>query len=297
MKLKGMGEDKLVGMLLRGLAEGRDVVKGPGDDCAVIGNAEGKIWRLLKTDCVIEEVHFRVKENAGKIGWKALARAISDIAAMGGRPQHALITLAISPETELKRAMGVYAGLKRCAARYGVVIVGGETAQSPGPMFISVTVTGEVERNHCVFRSGGKPGDRLFVTGRLGGSRGGRHLTFEPRVEEGQWLAGNFRVHAMMDLSDGLATDLPRMAEASECGYHIDVEGLPRNRGCGVMEALGDGEDYELLVALAPRDADRVLMLWPRKFPELGLTEIGKLTVTGKRSGKGAVVRGYDHFA
>jgi thiamine-monophosphate kinase len=147
MKLKGLGEDAVVEALVRGLPSARDVVRGPGDDCAVIGNPRGKIWRLLKTDCVIEGIHFTPTENAEKIGWKALARAVSDIGAMGGRPLHALVTLAISPEEDLKRAMGVYAGLRRCAEKYGVAIVGGETARSPGPMFIAVMLCGEVERH------------------------------------------------------------------------------------------------------------------------------------------------------
>ena len=296
MKLGGLGEDGVVAALLRGLPGAPDVVRGPGDDCAVIGHARSKLWRLLKTDCVIEGIHFRPGENAGKIGWKALARAVSDIAAMGGRPLHALVTLAIAPEAELKRAVAVYAGLRKCAARYGIAIVGGETARSPGPMFISVTLAGEVERRLCVFRSGGRPGDRLFVTGRLGGSLARRHLCFEPRVEEGRWLARNFQPHAMMDLSDGLGADLPRLARASGCGFRLDESALPLNARCSVRQALSDGEDYELLFALPPREADRLQILWPRKFPKLPLTEIGELT-TAPAARKKTSLHGYDHFA
>jgi thiamine-monophosphate kinase len=144
-------------------------------------------------------------------------------------------------------------------------------------------------------RSGGRPGDRLFVTGLLGGSLAGRHLTFEPRVEEARWLALRFQVHAMMDLSDGLGRDLPRMALASACGYEIDEAVLPRNKGCTTAQALGDGEDYELLLALAPREAERLKILWPRKFPKLQLTEIGALAELG--TGEGRTKYGYDHFA
>jgi thiamine-monophosphate kinase len=116
-------------------------------------------------------------------------------------------------------------------------------------------------------------------------------------VEEGGWLARNFKVHAMMDLSDGLGADLPRLAAASGCGYRIDHERLPRNAGRTIKEALGDGEDYELLIALAPRDAQRVRILWPRKFPKVGLTEIGELTAAVRKGGKGGKGDGYDHFA
>jgi thiamine-monophosphate kinase len=294
MKLGGLGEEKVVAALLRGLPTARDVVRGPGDDCAVIGHALGKIWRLLKTDCVIEGIHFTADEDARKIGWKALARAVSDVAAMGGRPLHALITLAISPEAELKRAVAVYAGLKKCAAKHGIAIVGGETARSPGPMFVSVMLSGEVERRLCVFRSGGRVGDRLFVTGRLGGSPAGRHLTFEPRLEEARWLTRHFQLHAMMDLSDGLGADLPRLARASGCGYRLEEAALPLNEGCTATEGLSDGEDYELLFAVAPREAPRLEILWPRKFRRLPLTEIGELTEAVE---KRKPLHGYDHFA
>jgi thiamine-monophosphate kinase len=303
MKLKGLGEEAVVAALLRGLpTSGRDVVCGPGDDCAVIGSPRGRLWRLLKTDCVIEGIHFRSNEDAGKIGWKALARAVSDIAAMGGRPLHALVTLAISPDEELARAAKVYAGLGKCAEKYGITIVGGETARSPGPMFVSVMLSGEVERHLCVFRSGGKPGDRLFVTGRLGGSSGGRHLTFEPRLEQAQWLTRHCQVHAMMDLSDGLGADLPRLALASGCGYRLDEAALPLHAGCTVKQGLSDGEDYELLFALAPPEAERLRILWPRKFPRLRLTGIGELAEPaeaprGKRGQKKTSPDGYDHFA
>jgi thiamine-monophosphate kinase len=300
MKVGGLGEDKMVAALLRGLPLARDVVRGPGDDCAVTGHARSKMWGLLKTDCVIEGIHFKPAEDARKIGWKALARAVSDIAAMGGRPLYALITLAISPEVDLKRAMDIYAGLKKCAARYEVAIVGGETARSPGPMFISVTVTGEVERHMCVFRSGGQVGDRLFVTGTLGGSLRGRHLTFEPRVEEARWLTRHFQLHAMMDLSDGLGADLPRLAQASGCGWRLDEVALPLSAGCTAKQAISDGEDYELLFALPLREAERLQILWPRKYPRVPLTAIGELTepeAQSKTSAKKKPLHGYDHFA
>jgi thiamine-monophosphate kinase len=294
MKLRGLGEAKLLAALLRGAPPARDLIRGPGDDCAVIGRPRAALWQLLKTDCVIEGVHFLRGEDPKKIGWKALARAVSDFAAMGGLPLHALITLAISPEEELERATGVYAGLKKCAARYGIGIVGGETARSPGPMFISVALSGEVERRFCVFRSGGRPADRLFVTGRLGGSLAGRHLTFQPRLAEGQWLAREFKVRAMIDLSDGLGADLPRLALASACGFRLDEPALPLNPGVTVKQALSDGEDYELLFALPPRSAAKLQKVWSRQFPKTPLSEIGELTRSPRRA-KGP--DGYDHFA
>jgi thiamine-monophosphate kinase len=165
-------------------------------------------------------------------------------------------------------------------------------------MFISVMLSGEVERHLCVFRDGGKAGDRLFVTGRLGGSGAGRHLTFEPRVEEARWLTRHFQLHAMMDLSDGLGADLPRLARASGCGWRLDEAVIPLNAGCTARQGISDGEDYELLFALAPREAYRLQILWPRKFPGLPLTEIGELTDAAPARGKKkASLHGYDHFA
>jgi thiamine-monophosphate kinase len=295
MKLRGLGEEAVLAALLRGLPGAPGVVRGPGDDCAVIGRPRARTWGLLKADCVIEGIHFLPCDAPAKIGWKAMARAVSDIAAMGGTPLYALVTLAIAPEEELDRAKGIYAGLRKCAHRHGVAIVGGETARSPGPVFISVALTGEVPRKHCVFRSGGKPGDRLFVTGRLGGSIGGWHLEFRPRVEEAQWLAGQFPIHAMMDLSDGLGADLPRLARASGCGYRLEETALPVRDGCTAAQAIADGEDYELLLAVAPGDAARLQAAWARKFPRLTLTQIGELTARGARSNRQK--HGYDHFA
>ena len=146
---------------------------------------------------------------------------------------------------------------------------------------ISVSLCGSVERGRCILRSGGKPGDALFVTGRLGGSIRGKHLRFEPRLAEGRWLASNFKPRAMMDLSDGLAADLPRLAEASGCGFSIDPDAIPRSRGCTTAEALSDGEDYELLFALPRNRATALGRDWPGAFPKLDLTRIGSLAPRG----------------
>src|SRR5207302_8850827 len=141
----------------------------------------------------------------------------------------------------------LYRGLKRAASRFDVRIVGGETSATRGPAAISVSVSGFVERNRWISRTGGKRGDDLFVTGRLGGSLRGKHLRFVPRIAESRWITKNFRVHAMMDLSDGLGADLPRLAEESKLGFKIDREKLPLSPGAKIESAISDGEDYELL--------------------------------------------------
>jgi len=294
MKLAHYGEDRLIAELTRSLSSDHSIRIGIGDDCAVIGKKGATRWQLLKTDCLVENVHFLPETAPRRIGWKALARAISDIAAMGGLPRYALITLAVSPEVDVRRLKGIYSGLKKAADRFNIRIVGGETSSSPGPLFISIALTGEVESNYCITRSGGRVGDLLYVTGKLGGSIRGHHLDFLPRVEEARWLVENFRLRAMMDLSDGLAADLPRIAAASKTGFEIFENQLPCNKACSAHEALTDGEDYELLFAIAPRQAASLESKWLKRFPKLALTCVGRLTAHAQSS---FPVYGFDHFA
>jgi thiamine-monophosphate kinase len=296
LTLADWGEDRLVATLTRDLPRSAEVLVGAGDDCAVIGRPRAARWQLLKTDVVVEGVHFLPEEDARRVGWKALCRAISDIAAMGGTPAQALITIAAPLKSPVERMKALYAGLRKAARKYSVSIVGGETSRSPGPLFINVALTGWVERQHCVLRSGGRPGDLLYVTGRLGGSLAGKHLDFQPRVEEARWLVSHFKPRAMMDLSDGLASDLPRLAAASQCGYTVEEARLPLNRGCTPVQAMSEGEDFELLFALPARSAAALERAWKKQFPRLPLTLIGHLIP--KSEIRAAHSRhGYDHFA
>jgi thiamine-monophosphate kinase len=230
------------------------------------------------------------------VGWKALCRTISDIAACGGKPDAALVTIAVPPDLDATYVEAIYRGLRRAARRFEVSIVGGETAKSPGGLFLSIALTGWVKRARLVLRSGGRARDVVFVTGRLGGSfESGRHLNFTPRVEEGRWLARNFKLHAMMDLSDGLGTDLPRLAKASGKGYEIDLDAIPGHRGCSAAQAVSEGEDYELLFAIAARDAATLQGAWRAKFPRLPLTRIG--TLLADRTRRTPLPAGYTHFS
>lgn len=294
--LSEIGEDALVATLTQGLEIGEEVQVGVGDDCAVIGPARAARWTLLKTDAVVEGIHFTPDEDWRRVGWKAMSRTISDIAAMGGIPEHALVTVAVRRDETVERLQRLYAGLQHAAKECGVAIVGGETSRSPGPMFLSVMLTGWVERKRCVRRSGGKPGDAVYVTGRLGGSIAGRHLDFIPRIAEARWLGESFLPSAMMDLSDGVGADLPRLAEASGCGYELWPERLPRMRGCTVEQALGDGEDYELLFTIAEKQCAELEREWKADFPRLPLTRIGTLTAQTS-SHKTRTTHGFDHFA
>ncbi len=285
------GESRLLKKLLRGLPESDDLVVGPGDDCAVVRMGRGH--QLLKTDCLAEGVHFVREEDPSRVGWKALCRPLSDIAAMGGTPGMALVTLFSPPDLDEKYWVEFYRGLGKAARKFGVVIAGGELSRQPQGIAVSVALTGSVPGRRFVRRGGGSPGDRLFVTGCLGGSIAGHHLDFLPRLQEGRWLAQRGRATAMMDVSDGLGSDLPRLAQASGCGFAVERNHLPVRKGATPEQALTDGEDYELLFAVPDNRADRLVAAWP--FRRTLLTEIGRLCDPGD------VPRdwpsGWDHFS
>src|SRR4051812_18580853 len=175
MKLSRLGEDRLLAELLPSLGKHSDLLAGAGDDCAVVRPPRGKNLLLLKCDCVVEGIHFERATDAARVGWKAMMRPLSDFAAMSGIPRYALVTLIISPGKTAAWVKKLYRGLLRAASQFNVVIVGGETSSTHGATAISVAVAGSVERNRWVSRAGGKVGDDLFVTGRLGGSIRGRH--------------------------------------------------------------------------------------------------------------------------
>ena len=295
MNLAETGEDRLLAQLLPTLSRNDSVVLGAGDDCAVVRNPGRGNLQLLKTDCIVEGIHFTAASHPVLVGWKAMARPLSDFAAMSGIPQFALVTLIVPAERTLAWTKRIYRGLEKAAQAFGVAIVGGETSGIKGPAVISVSLTGFVEKDRWVGRSGGKANDELFVTGRLGGSIRGRHLKFAPRIEESRWLTKNFPIHAMMDLSDGLGADLPRLARASGVGFEVEESALPLQRGCNITQAISDGEDYELLFALSPGQSGMLKKRWRRKFPTLPLTRIGRLSSSlGIRHSK--LPPGYVHF-
>src|SRR5215813_11089081 len=202
MNLRDLGEDRLLRLLLPRLPLSKVVVNGPGDDCAVVKTHGDRDFLVLKTDCVIAGVHFSQKANALDVGWKAMMRPLSDFAATSAIPQFALITLIVSGQTKVAWVERLYLGLGRAARRFKISIVGGETSSTSGPTAISVSVIGFVEKDRCMSRRGGKAGDDLFVTGRLGGAVKQKHLQFVPRIVESRWLTETFSIHAMIDLSD-----------------------------------------------------------------------------------------------
>jgi len=288
--LADIGEDALIVRLVS-LAPTARVGEGPGDDCAVVDEG-GENLRLLKTDALVEGVHFLREADPKEVGWKAVARVMSDFAAMGGVGDRFLVTLALPGSMEIAWIEDFYRGMGKCLVRFGALLAGGETCRVPegSAAVISVAATGSVERGKAVLRSGGRPGDGIWVTGRLGGSLAGKHLTFLPRVIEGSWIARNLRPTAMMDLSDGLAKDLPRLAKSSDCGFRLNPEAIPCTEGCNVAQALTDGEDFELLFTAPP---DVVTAGWGKMFPDLELTRIGELVSESEGE---SLDGGWDHF-
>jgi thiamine-monophosphate kinase len=297
MNVGALGEDRLLDQILLQFPRGkrRKISALAGDDCAVVQIPRSNKHLVLKTDCVVEGVHFVRGTNALEVGWKAMMRPLSDFAATSALPQFALITLIVPQKTDAAWVKQLYRGLRRAGSRFDVRIVGGETSGTPGPIAISVSVAGFVERNRAVSRRGGKPGDDLFVTGRLGGALKQKHLKFIPRIAESRWLTRNFSIHAMMDLSDGLGSDLPRLARASKVAFDIEFEKLPLARGANINDAISEGEDYELLFAVSPHDGDRLQREWLGKFPKLLLTQIGLLIRKSKIENR-KLPRGYIHF-
>lgn len=290
--LRKIGEDALIERLVAIVPRDPRPAAGPGDDCAVIERGSAHL-QLLKTDALVENIHFLPSTPARAVGWKAAARLVSDFAAMGGKPEHFLVTLALPPETAVSWAENLYRGIADCLTEFGGYLAGGETSSVPAgsSAVISVAATGSVRREHLVLRSTGKAGDSLFVTGKLGGSIQGKHLNFTPRLVETNWLVSNQKPSAMMDLSDGLAKDLPRLADASGCGFVIDEAALPLTPGCTTAQALGDGEDFEILFALEESKISELRSTWP--FPDLPLTCIGRLVEAGSGN---SLAGGWEHF-
>ena len=286
-----IGERGLIARLRAGTRDGNGVVTGIGDDCAVVRQcADSATDLVLKSDCVIEGRHFAAGSDGRLVGRKAVGRVLSDIAAMGAAPRWFLADLVAAPETLVEYVDEVYAGMAELSAKYGFTLVGGDTAQ--GNVFeLHIFGVGDIPRGTAVLRSGAKVGDGVFVTGALGGSfKSGKHLNFEPRVREGALLRG--RANAMIDISDGLASELHHIANASGVSIEIDSASIPLNPGATIENALFDGEDFELLFTAHAQD-------------EAGGFKIGRVIPRADVGGGGAAVMidgtalpdgGFDHF-
>lgn len=242
------------------------VVKGIGDDAAVL-KVRGGRYLLFTTDMLVEDVHFTRAMNARAVGCKALACNLSDVAAMGGEPLFAVVSLGVPGRITTRYVKSLYAGMSAMARQFGVSIVGGDTVRSK-KVVINIALLGEVEKRRLIRRQGARTGDWIFVSGPLGGSfKSGRHLRFTPRVREARFLVEKFRPSAMIDLSDGLAGDLGHILKASCVGALIEESLIPCHRGATSRQALTDGEDFELLFTMPAVRARKLLEYkGPEKF-------------------------------
>lgn len=306
--LADIHETALITELCRDLPSQKEVMVGPGDDCAVVRPLNNSDWDwLLKSDPLIENVHFSPDAPPRAIGHKALARVFSDIAAMGGEPLWININLTAPPATPLEKIKDIYTGLKALAARYQAGITGGDVSSGTA-LALHVFCVGRVPQGQAILRSGAQPGDLICVTGKLGGSQTGRHLTFEPRLQIGQWLRQGAWANAMIDISDGLATDLRHLTQAGNVGAELEAAKIPialpvLDAPAPLERALTDGEDFELLFTADPQRETELRQTWTQTFdtplsiigiiqpPENGVTiRHPDQTVSSLKQ------QGYEHF-
>jgi thiamine-monophosphate kinase len=293
-------ENEWTSHLEKMLSRRADVVAGIGDDAAVVNTPAGDFDLVYTTDAVVESVHFHPGTEPHRIGHKMAGRLLSDIAAMGAEPDHMLLNLVVPPGFPASAMAEIYEGAQQLAAEFGAVIIGGDTMTS-NPLALHGFASGHVPAGTAVLRSGAKIGDHIYVTGKLGGSLAGKHLDFIPRVREGIWLRGGCWPTAMMDISDGLARDLPRICTRSGVGAHLFSECIPTDHG--IEHALGDGEDYELLFTVADERCDIFEAAW-KLFSSIACTRIGTMQgppdqiILVHPDGRNETLRagGYDHL-
>jgi thiamine-monophosphate kinase len=306
-------ERDLIRWLRRRLPPHRLLRLGPGDDAAVLDMA--KVGECVITvDMLTDGVDFELSTvDPRRAGRKCLAANLSDLAAMAARPLAGVVALALPRQGAMELAVALYEGMLPLAEEHDLAIAGGDTNCWDGPLAVSITLLGAVTARGPLRRSGAEPGDRILVTGAFGGSILGRHLDFEPRVREALLLHERYDLHAGIDVSDGLSLDLAHMLEESHCGAVVNVDDVPLTGDARQLaesladgptpldHALGDGEDFELILAVPPHEAERMLLNQPLG-DHCPLTDIGQfvaepglwqIDASGPR--RPLVPRGWEH--
>jgi len=269
-------EDDWTAHLAASLSRRSDVRVGIGDDAAVVRTPDHGFDLIYTTDAVVSGVHVEPDTAPEKIGRKMVGRLLSDLAAMGAEPSHVLLNLVCPQSTPADVITAIYRGAEQLAVRFGASIIGGDTIRSQ-PLAVHGFAAGRLPTGSAVLRSGAKPGDVIYVTGKLGGSITGHHIDFEPRVNEGIWLRSGEWATAMMDISDGLARDARRMADRSGVGMRFMSQHVPCNDGIDIHHALTDGEDYELLFTVAQARTAAFEAAWSAAF-SLSCVQVGVVT-------------------
>ncbi|GAX61772.1 thiamine-monophosphate kinase [Candidatus Scalindua japonica] len=266
----------------------RNVIIGIGDDCASIRINDENMF-LVSTDMLVEGTHFDLKKNTpGEIGSKSIACSISDIAAMGCSAKYAVVSICFPHETETEFARELYRGINKMADAFSIKIIGGDIVSGKKTLVVNVTIYGRNEGLKTISRSGARADDALMITGELGGSILGKHITFKPRLKEGLLLNKKFNINSMIDISDGLAADLGHILEESRVGAILyedeipiseDAKELARKTGFSALHhALYDGEDYELLFTLSGRESQKLLASksFPSRLSKIGYIDKSK---------------------
>lgn len=300
MRLKDLGEFNFIERINKDIKLSGRVIKGIGDDAAVLSYTKNK-YLLFTTDMLAEGKHFYKSDKPESVGLKAMSCNISDIAAMGGIPRFAVISVGLPGSLDLKYSDGLYKGIKKSAHRFGVDLVGGDTVGSE-KIVINIALTGEVEKKNLTLRSGAKEKDVIFITGCVGGSIKLKHLNFTPRLKEARFLVNNFKVSSMIDVSDGLLADLGHVLKESDKGAMIYENKVPVSKNAlNFNSAVRDGEDFELVFTLPEPNAARLKKIWPFKTK---ISEIGRICGSRKgfllvrKNGKSEKIKpeGFTHF-
>lgn len=296
-----MKEKELIKEIIPFLKQGKDITIGPGDDCAAIDCGLDKLL-LIAADQTVAGIHYDpFTTSPGRIARKLLKRNVSDIAAMGGLPSYAVLTMASGAKNR-DFYLDFFRELGEEAEKWNVSVCGGDISSSnKGSAVFTLTISGWVEKNKICLRSNARPGDLLYATGVFGNSyKSEHHLDFTPRVAEASFLAGRF-TNTMIDVSDGVLSDCMQLADASGMGIVLSLKDIPLRDGASMPSALSDGEDYELLFAVPAGKTGELEKAWP--FNDVKLSRIGFFTEDNKGrvydtdgNDLAEAKTGYDHF-
>lgn len=327
--IRKVGEFGLINMIRRALSPVKKdsaLMLGIGDDAAVF-RTSGHVWNVVTVDAMAEGIHFDLRyTDLRKLGWKALASNISDLAAMGAEPKWALVNLTIPKRVSAEDIRELYRGISNCSKKYGMQVIGGNITRAINEFVICITLLGEAEKENIIKRSGAKTGDIIAVTGDLGGSHAGlrilqerkrkstfkyvlrKHLSPIPRIESIRKIQRfGVKIHACIDISDGLSSDLGHICSASKVGAELELDKIPihtetKNAAAFLREdvlsyALNGGEEYELLMTMTPQNFKEAKIALGRH-----ITAIGKINTSRKLTGydqnKKITIKakGFSHF-
>lgn len=298
MRISDLGEFGLIKRFQKKISINSFVVKGSGDDCAVLEFNKSS-YQLFTCDMIVEGVDFLKNADFKLVGQKALAISISDIAACGGVPEHAVVALGLPKNMLVRQVDRLAKGLFDLARKYNINIVGGDISAS-SKLVINVSMLGRVKKNKLCLRQDAKAGDIIMVTGEFGGAIKGKHLKFTPRLKEAQFLVNNFKINAMIDVSDGLVQDLAHILKQSSLGAVLYERLIPLSKqALNTQEALCSGEEFELLFTASRDQASRIIKSAKYRFKVIGEImpeSFGLRLINSENEYSKLKLKGYCHF-